>query len=126
LQFLKQLKNVPVQIGGFQVQIGNALFYMNLVFMSMSVMTFWYTAGYQVSSAYMPWLTLPIFVGFVVLLFIIVMILDYVIVLPARQAFQNEQACKHENPAMEALLDIQKRLTVIEKIISEKHNNESN
>lgn len=125
MQILKQSKK-PIWIGALQVQLSNSLFYMNVVFMGMSVMTFWYTAGYQVADAMFPWLTLPIFVGFVVLVFIIVMLLDYKIILPARQAFQNEQACKHENPAMEALLDIQKRLTVIEKIISEKHNNESN
>jgi uncharacterized membrane protein len=120
LQILKQSKDMPIWIGAFQVQIQNSLFYMNLVFMSMSVMTFWYTAGYQVSSTYAQWLTLPIFVGFVVLLFIIVMIVDYKIILPSRQAFQNEQACKHENPAMYVLLDIQDRVVKLEKLLADK------
>jgi uncharacterized membrane protein len=111
---------MPIWIGAFQVQIQNSLFYMNLVFMSMSVMTFWYTAGYQVSSTYAQWLTLPIFVGFVTLIFICVMIVDYKIILPSRQSFLNEQACKHENPAMIALVDIQERIAKIEKLLEDK------
>lgn len=99
---IKQNK-LPPWVGAFQVQVTNSMFYVNLISSGMMVLTFWYTAGYQIRDRYMPWLNIWMFVAVVAVVVIVVMFMDYKFVYPSRQAFQNEQACKHENPAMEEL-----------------------
>lgn len=107
MELIKQTKG-RMWLGGLQVQVSNSMFYMNLISTAMMILTFWYTAGYQIQGRYAQWLNLWMFIGFVILVFVAVMILDYIFVLPSRQAFTNEQACKHENPAMDELYAIRK------------------
>ena len=106
---------MPAWIGAIQIQIQNGLFYINLISTGMMVLTFWYTAGYPIRDRYLPWFSLWMFIGLLGLIFVIVMVVDYKWILPSRLAFTNEQSCKHENPAMDALTDIQKRMARIEK-----------
>lgn len=113
MQIIKQSKSMPSWIGALQVQISSSMFYMNLVSTGMMILTFWYTAGYQIRNQFAHWFNLWVFVGIVIVIFAAVMVLDFVFVLPSRQAFTNEQTCKHENPAMDALVDIQKDMAKI-------------
>ena len=90
-------------LGGLQVQVGNSLFYVNIISTSMAILTFWYTAGYQIHDRYAQWFTLWLFIGVVILAMAVLMVLDFKYVYPSRQAFVNEQACKHDNPAMDLM-----------------------
>lgn len=106
---------MPAWIGAFQVQVMNSFFYLNLISSAMMILTFWYTAGYQIADKYFPWLSLRMFVLVVIILFGLIMFIDYKFILPSRQAFINNQSFKHENEAMIAIRDIQERLKRIEE-----------
>jgi hypothetical protein len=107
MRILNQSIKRPLWVGAIQVQISNTMFYMNMVSMGMMLLTFWYTAGYQIQQASLHWLTLGWFVLFIVLLFGLVMLIDYKWIYPARQAFYNEQACKHNNPWMDEIIKLE-------------------
>jgi hypothetical protein len=117
VQNLKQSKLLPGWVGALQVQIMNSMFYMNLISTGMMIMTFWYTAGYQIQNRYAPWFNLWTFVGMVILIFAIVMVVDYIFILPTRVSFTNEQACKHNNPWMDEILLMKKDLAKIKKAL---------
>lgn len=114
MSIFKQSGKHILPLGGVLVQIQNSMFYLNLISTGMMLLTFWYTAGYQIQQEYMNWLTIYWFALIIVAIFLIVMLVDFNFILPSRQAFLNEQSCKHENPAMEAIWDIQKNLKIIE------------
>lgn len=104
---------LPMWVGAFQVQISNSMFYMNIVSMAMMIGTFWYTAGYQISAKYLPWMNIWLFIVVVVVIFIIVMISDYMLIMPTRVAFTNKQACKHDNPAMVEILNLTRKIDIL-------------
>ena len=126
MRLFKQNKLRASWLGALQVQASNIGYYTVWYSNIMLATTFWYTAGYEIAQEYIPWLSFWKFVLITGSSLAMLLLLDYKFLYPLRQAFQNAQACKHENPAMDALRDIQKRLTVIEKVIVEKHDNESN
>jgi hypothetical protein len=113
-KILKQSGTVE-WLGALQVQVSNSMFYMSMVSTGMMILTFWYTAGYQIQQQYLKWLTLGWFIAFVVVLFGLVMFIDYKWILPSRMAFVNKQAYKHENQAMDEILAIHKEIKEIEK-----------
>lgn len=119
VRFIKQWGHAPKWIGGFQTQLSSSMFYVNVIFMGMSVGTFWYTAGYQIKASFAPWLhiwMIPL-AGLIVLG--MVMIIDWAIILPSRMAFNNEQSCKHENPGMDLMRQILAENTEMRKDIAE-------
>jgi hypothetical protein len=112
--FLRQT-SARTWLGAIQVQVSNSMFYMSMVSTGMMVLTFWYTAGYQIQQQYLHWLTLGWFIAFVVALFGLVMIIDYKWILPSRMAFVNKQAYKHNNQAMDEILAIHDEIREIKK-----------
>lgn len=116
MNLFKQSKNNTKfhWLGAVQVQITSTFFYVSVVNTILLAITFWYTAGYRIQR-FVPWANIWIFLGSAIVLFLIVMIIDFKFILPARQAFQNEQACKHENPAMDSLNRIEADLKLIKK-----------
>lgn len=112
MDLVKQTKS-NLWLGALQVQVSNSFFYLNMISTGMMILTFWYTAGYQIQGKYLPWLTLWLFIGVVAVAFAAVMVLDYKFVYPSRQAFVNEQACKHNNPWMDEIMEVRKDIAKI-------------
>jgi type III secretory pathway component EscU len=117
---LNQIK-IPKWIGAFQVQVTNSMFYLSLFNTAMLMVTFWFTSGYQVSERYLSFMNLWLFLILVIVLFAIIAIIDYKFIYPSRQAFVNEQACKHENPAMNELAAIRSELKELREEIRKWH-----
>jgi hypothetical protein len=109
---IRQIK-IPAWIGGLQVQFGNSLAYLTIVNTFMLGMTFWYTAGYQIASTYAPWANLWLFLSVCAVVAALVMVFDYTVMYPARQSFINSQACKHNNPWMDEILEQKKDIAKI-------------
>jgi hypothetical protein len=85
----------------------------------MTAMTFWATYGQEAARMYAPWFGQLHLVGVGIGFIVVVMLLDYIFVYPSRQAFLNEQSCKHENPAMDSLYRIEVKLADLENQIKE-------
>lgn len=110
---MQQVK-IPSWIGAIQVQLTNSFFYISLLNTAMLSVTLWALIGPSIQEVW-PWARFWMLILIGVCVICGVMALDYKFMYPVRQAFINEQACKHTNPAMEELLRISARLTRIEK-----------
>ena len=112
-KLLKQA-NPRLWLGGFHVQISqsrvNYLIYVNLCFMGMM---FWHTTAAPWLRQFHPGAEFWMFVIFMGLLFSSVMIFDRKVGLPSRQAYQNRQAYKHDNPAVADLQEIKLKVAEI-------------
>lgn len=108
-------RKLPSWVGVVIVQLSNGYFYFGVINSIMLSITLWATAGPMVKEV-IPWANYWLFLLAGVIITAIVLMLDYVFIYPVRQRFINEQACKHENPAMEEL----KKHTKWFKQISEK------
>lgn len=112
LQGLKLTRQVGFRrwLGAILVQWQQSMAYLALYSTTMILMSLWSTWG-KFAQAYAPWLNFPLFmlIGGLggVSLVTLVGFLDYKFMYPSRQAFLNEQACKHENPAMDSLFRIE-------------------
>ena len=116
---MQQVK-IPGWVGAIQVQLTNSFFYIALLNTAMLSVTLWATTGPSIQ-AKLPWADfwMLLVVGFLVVCG--VMILDYKFMYPVRQAFINEQACKHTNPAMLLLFEMDKKLDrIIEQAKEDK------
>lgn len=112
---MQQVK-IPSWVGIIQVQLTNSFFYIALLNTAMLSVTLWATAGPSIQ-AVLPWARFWMLALIGIVVVSGVMVLDYKFMYPVRQAFINEQACKHTNPAMELLLKMDKKL---DEIIKEK------
>ena len=112
-RLLKQAKP-RLWLGGFQVQVSMAssyyLIYVNLSFMALM---FWHTTAAPWLRQFHPGAEFWMFVIFMGLLFSLVMLFDRKVGLPSRQAYQNQQAYKHANPAVADLQEIKKKVAEI-------------
>jgi hypothetical protein len=106
-------------LGGIQVQIQNSMFYVSLTSWAMLVGTFWNTVGFPIAYMYAPWFTFWHMVAIFIAGIITIAILDYKFIYPSRQAFQNEQSCKHDNPAMIEILKLKAQNELILKELAE-------
>lgn len=100
-------------LGAVQVQITHSLFYLTLVNATMLALTFWSTAGVSLAAQYAPWMTAREFLICGAVVVVGVMLMDYKLVYPYRQAFLNEQTCKFSNPAMDELRACREELAAI-------------
>jgi len=99
------MKRIMPFVGALQVQVQNSMFYLSLMNATLLALTFWSTTGTGLMSERVPWMGTIEFFGFVVLLLIIIMLLDYKVMYPHRQAFLSKQSYIHKNPAV---YDLQK------------------
>lgn len=104
-RLVKQVKALPF-IGALQVQFSNISLYLALYSSVALTLTLWMTTIINISW-WPEWMTLPVYLLLAAGVVLIIMFLDYKFVYPSRMAFINEQACKHENPAMDLLKEIQ-------------------
>jgi uncharacterized membrane protein len=100
---MRQTRRTFQWLGALQVQMANASYYTVWYSNVMLALTFWYTAGYQISQQYAPWLNFWIFMVLMAASIFVFMALDYLYIFPSRIAFTNRQAYKHDNEAMDIL-----------------------
>lgn len=110
---MRQLK-IPPWIGAIQVQLTNSFFYVSLANTAMLLVTLWSTTGPSLQ-AKIPWIEFWHLAVAGAIFLVMLMIFDYVLLYPVRQRFVNEQACKHTNPAMELLWEMDKKLDEIKE-----------
>ena len=115
---MRQVKIEP-GFGEVQVQITNSFFYLSVVNSIMQSVTLWATAGPSIQRV-IPWASYWLFISLGAILVITVMVLDYKFMYPTRQAFLNTQACKHTNPAMELLWEMDKKLDELKESENKK------
>lgn len=92
-------------LGGIKSLTAGAMFYISMISFSLSMIIAYDTSIKQR-------IDIPFWIFFVVMaiLVIILVIFEYVIMLPSLIAFNNEQTCKHPNPIMNELAEIKKLL----------------
>ncbi len=112
---MKQVK-IPGWAGAIQVQLTNSFFYVSVFSIVIQSLTLWTVAKEDIIEM-VPWANYWLFLGMSLLFLITIMLVDYKFMYPTRQAFLNEQACKHANPAMALLWSMDKKL---DKIIKDK------
>jgi len=110
---MKQTK-MPSWFGAIQVQLTNSFFYISLINTVMLSVTLWAATGPSIQRV-CPWASYWLFILIGIIIVITIMLLDYKFMYPTRQAFLNEQACKHTNPAMELLIVMDKKLDEIKE-----------
>jgi uncharacterized protein involved in cysteine biosynthesis len=100
--------NLGKWLGFSYSQTFNTMAYINIFMAGINLLTFWHTTMIQTRPEWLDWLSLPIFVGFILLVFGVVGFLDYKMVMPARVAFSNRQFFRHDNPLLAELQEIKR------------------
>ena len=97
-------------LGAFVFMYCNASVFIGIMLSFMNAGTF-----YIVASGYFP--QLAIWQFYLILIFIVylIMVMTFMLVTPSVIAFSNEQACKHENPVIERLERLEKKIDVLSK-----------
>lgn len=108
---MRQIR-IPKWIGLIQVELTNSFFYFGMINTVMLSLTLWALVGPGVK-VHLPWVTYWHFLGIGVVGLILLLIVDFVFLYPARLRVINEQSCKHDNPAMQELLKHTKDLRLI-------------
>ena len=112
-RIIKQAKP-KLWLGGIQMQVSMAssyyLIYVNLAFMGLM---FWHTTAAPWLRQFYPGAQFWMFIFLMSLFFCLVMLFDRKVGLPSRQAYQNRQAYKHANPAVDDLQEIKKKVAEI-------------
>ena len=112
-KLLKQVKP-RLWLGGLQVQVSMGLsYYLVYVNLSFTGLMFWHTTAAPWLRQFHPGAEFWMFVIFMGLLFSSVMLFDRKVGLPSRQAYLNRQAYKHDNPAVDDLQEIKKKVAEI-------------
>lgn len=110
---LRQYKLSPI-VGAIHVQFSNSMFYVTVANTFMIATTLW-TVKATTILGLLSWMNFWIFCAVAVVLVVLVMVLDYILVLPSRIEFMNYQACIHPNPGMDKLNHIESMMAVIGK-----------
>jgi len=95
-KLLRQYKP-KLWIGGLRDMLSRAQTYYALINMPLILITA-YTVREATVNKYVPWLTLPVFFGFLILFVLAIIIIDYKIVYPSVIAFHQHEAWKHRSP----------------------------
>jgi len=74
-----------------------------------------------VVSNFIPSIQIWQFYGFLLVIYLVLMICTFMFITPSVISFSNLQACKHENPIIEELKKVNERLDEIEETIKELH-----
>lgn len=110
MRLFLQSDKIPFWMGAVQVQFTNSLIYVSVYNTIALSLTFWYAAGYQMAQEYAPWFSLWLYLTVLVACFAVTLFIDYKFMFPARIKYVNEQTCRHENPAMDKLREIENQL----------------
>lgn len=107
-RFLQQY-NLGEWLGAAITQASNAQFYNGLIQYGLVAVA----ATAQIQK-WFPWVTFPMLLATLLLLFVLIMILDFKFVTPARWTFTNRQAWKHESPIKDDTNAIKARLDIMQ------------
>ncbi len=105
----------PVWIGAVKAQFGRAQFYANIAILIFSMIG----ARTQLLS-WFPWLNFGLLLLLFVLLYCLIMVLDYVFILPSEMVYLNHQGLMHKNRAMDVL---DEGIEILRRLDSEKDKN---
>lgn len=104
-------------LGAIQVQIQNTAFYDSFLSMAMLATTMWYTAGYPLTSKYIPWYTIEMFFATLLTYKLIAMYVDYRFMYSSRIGFTAEQSYRKFNPSVADLIQIKEDVKKIKKAL---------
>lgn len=109
-------------IGGFKDILTMVIFYMSIINFCLVAVTAYNTGLREWLLIYFPWMKVYIFYGFLFLIALIAMIIEYKFVYPSFYAFRSQQEYKHQSPiqrdlskCLEELKEIKDRLEKIEQ-----------
>lgn len=124
MKILKQ-RNIGTFLGMAKIVIGNVSPYVNWVSLALvGIMSFYTTLSPLFSS----WgIQFPFWMFILLLVFIIIvlMIVEWIFVLPSVFGATSIQAWEHENPMREKLESMEKEILEIKKMLNDKTNNDS-
>ena len=113
-KILKQY-NVGTSVGGLKDITMRTMFYVSALNFIMLVITSYSVSLRDFMSEYVEWFSFPVFFGFLILILIIAIIIEYKFILPSQWQFANKQQYEHKSPVRLDLEEIKDRLTEIEK-----------
>ncbi len=107
---IPEQKKVSPFWGGIKELLSRAMFYIGIINFILIMITSYHTSIKDI-------LPIPFLVFFLILTAIlgIVMVFEYVVVLPSSIAFSNRQSYKHDNPIKDDFIKILKKLDDIER-----------
>jgi len=107
---IPEQKKVSPFWGGIKELLSRAMFYIGIINFILIMITSYHTSIKDI-------LTIPFWVFFLIMTVIlgIVMIFEYIVVLPSSVAFSNRQSYKHDNPIKDDFIKILKKLDDIER-----------
>lgn len=85
-------------VGAVKTQFSRAQFYTSLFPLAFSMI-----AARSQLLEWFPWLPFPVIIAAVILVYLMLMLLDYIFVLKPEIEFGTAQGLKHKNPAMDIL-----------------------
>ena len=85
--------NFGMGLGAIKSQANNAQFYIGLVQLGLVAV-----AAITKLQVWFPWMSFPMLLGILFVLYLILMLVDYKLVLPATLAFNSSQAWRHRSP----------------------------
>ena len=116
-KILKQY-NLGKWLGFGYSQTFNTMAYINIFMAGINLLTFWHTTFIPARPDWLAWLSLPLFVLFILLAFGVVGLLDYKLIMSARVAFSNRQFFRHDNPLLSELNAVKSELAESKKNLS--------
>lgn len=109
-------------IGPVKALLASTMFYIGIVQFLLIAVTSYQVSVSPWATQHLPWLTLWIFLGLLLVFVLITLVIEYKFVLPSIYAFGNSQGYVHNSPLV---ADMQKALRELEEIkakLGEKRN----
>lgn len=110
MKWIPKQKRVGRFIGGLKELLSRVTFYISIMNFGMLIITSYYTTIRHVYSV-----PFWIFFGFLAMVVLVAMIVEYTIVLPSQTAFLNWQVYTHDNPIRRDLEKIMRKLEELEE-----------
>ena len=107
---IPEQKKISPFWGGIKELLSRAMFYIGIINFILIMITAYHTSIKDI-------LQMPFWIFFSILTIIlgIVMVFEYIVVLPSSVAFSNRQSYKHDNPIKDDMIKILKKLDDIER-----------
>ncbi len=104
-------------IGPAKSLLGSVMFYISIIQFVLIAVVFYHTTLSPCAAQHSPWLSLWVFVGVLIAIFLIALVVEFKFVLPSTISFGNVQGYEHNSPfardlqkALKELQDIQAKL----------------
>jgi len=118
----KALKQYPAnkKIGGFKDIALHTAAWLSFVNFGLIAVTAYHTTLREFILAYIPWMSLIIFMLLLSLCVAIFMVIEYKFIIPSTWAFRNAQQYEHKYPIKKDLEKLSKKLDELEKLIKKE------